>query len=159
MVDRVESDIEVEVERLGFELVEIERVGSSNRPILRLRIDRPEADEGQGITLENCAHVSRALEAILDGRNDLSERYVLEVSSPGVERPLVRARDFRRFVGRDIAILGRGPIHGRSKRVEGELIGLDESGEGEIILVRTEKGEEIAIPRDQTKKVHLVFRF
>ena len=159
MLDRVERDIESEVERLGFELVELERAGSSQRPILRLRIDRPDSTPENGITLDDCSTVSRALEAILDGRDDLSERYVLEVSSPGVERPLVRPRDFRRFTGQEIAVVGRSAIHGKSKRVEGELLGLDESGEVGTIRLRTAKGEELAIPRDQTKKVHLVFRF
>lgn len=159
MPDKVESDIEAEVEKLGYELVELERVGSKTRPILRLKIDRPESEGGQGITLEDCTRVSRALEAALDERHDLSERYVLEVSSPGVERPLIRDRDFRRFTGQEVAVHSRKPIHGSAKRVEGELIGLQETDEGEQILLRTAKGEELAIPRELTTKVHLVFRF
>lgn len=159
MADRLETDIEAEVERLGFELVELERAGSKNRPILRLRIDRPEAEPGSGVTLDDCTAVSRALEASLDERPDLSERYVLEVSSPGVERPLVRARDFRRFAGQEIAVQASRPIHGTAKRVEGELVGLEEGPDGERILLRTAKGEDLAIPRAFATKVHLVFRF
>jgi ribosome maturation factor RimP len=159
MADRLESDVEAEVERLGYELVDLERAGSRARPILRLRIDRPGEAAEQGITVEDCVLVSRALEASLDQRPDLSEKYVLEVSSPGVERPLVRPRDFSRFAGREIAVQATRPIHGNAKRVEGELIGLEQGADGERIRLRTANGEEIAIPRELASKVHLVFRF
>lgn len=159
MGDRLESDIGAEVERLGFELVELERAGSKTRPILRLRIDRLGPEPDPAITLDDCITVSRGLEPSLDQRDDLSDRYVLEVSSPGVERPLVRPRDFQRFAGREIAVHSKRAIHGSAKRVEGELIGLNEGTDGETILLRTAKGEELAIPRALASKVHLVFRF
>lgn len=159
MADRLHAEIEAEVERLGFELVELERAGSKNRPILRLRIDRPEAEAESGVTLGDCTAVSRAIEASLDERPDIAETYVLEVSSPGVERPLVKVRDYRRFAGREIAVQASRPIHGNAKRVEGELVGLEEGPDGERILLRTAKGEDLAIPRELATKVHLVFRF
>jgi ribosome maturation factor RimP len=159
MTDPLLTEIETEVERLGFELVELERAGSRARPILRLRIDRSDSTESNGVTLDDCTLVSRTLEKSLDERGDLSERYVLEVSSPGVERPLVRKRDFARFVGREIAVHGRSPLRGGSKRVEGELIGLEEGEEGEFIRLRTAGGDELAVPRAQTTRVHLVYRW
>ncbi|MEX0912219.1 MAG: ribosome maturation factor RimP, partial [Gemmatimonadota bacterium] len=124
-------------------------------------IDRPGAgpDTGDGVTLEDCTRVSRAVEAFLDGRPDMSARYVLEVSSPGVERPLVRRRDFERFAGREIAVHTTRPLHAGSKRVQGELIALEGDPEDERVLLRTESGEELRIPRDQTKKIHLVYRW
>jgi ribosome maturation factor RimP len=159
MADALEREIEAAVEGLGYEVVELERVGSRTRPILRLRIDRIGAEGDEGVTLEDCTRVSRALESSLDERGDLSERYVLEVSSPGVERPLVRARDFQRFAGREIALHGRSALHGNAKRVEGELLGLAvEEGE-ELVRLRTGAGEEISIPRSQTTKIHLVYRW
>src|SRR5690606_12489148 len=128
-------------------------------PILRLRIDRFDAAEGQGVTLEDCTRVSRALEAWLDEKPDLPERYVLEVSSPGIERPLVRRRDFERFAGREVAIQAKSAIHGNSRRVEGTLLGIDDSMDDERILLRTSAGEELAVPRERAMKVHLVYRW
>ncbi|HUE96983.1 MAG TPA: hypothetical protein VMN39_10000, partial [Longimicrobiaceae bacterium] len=81
------------------------------------------------------------------------------VSSPGVERPLVRPRDFERFAGQEVVVQATRPIHGNAKRVEGELIGLEEGLEGARILLRTAKGEDLAIPRELATKVHLVFRY
>ena len=72
--------------------------------------------------------VSRALEPWLDEHEGLSERYVLEVSSPGVDRPLVRARDFERFRGERIAVQGDDVLVDRARRLEGELLGLEGAG-------------------------------
>ena len=95
--DALLAPIRDHVATLGFELVDLRRAGTLQRPILQVRIDRPDSRPGQGVTADDCAAVSRALEVHLDQRGDVSERYVLEVSSPGVERPLVRRRDFERF--------------------------------------------------------------
>ena len=92
----VEWVLESEVEDLGFELVDARWGGSGRRPVLRIRIDREDSSPENGVTVGDCAKVSRALEARLDEHEALSERYVLEVSSPGVERPLKKARDFLR---------------------------------------------------------------
>jgi ribosome maturation factor RimP len=159
MTDRLDQEIETQLERLGFELVELERAGSRARPILRIRIDRPEASPGQGVSLEDCTRVSRALEAALEERREVPDRYVLEVSSPGIERPLVRRRDFERFRGREIAVLAKTALPGGGKRLEGELLGITEDEGGERIRLRTADGEEVEIPREGTKKVHLVHRW
>ncbi|MQA88938.1 MAG: ribosome maturation factor RimP [Gemmatimonas sp.] len=159
MVDPLSLQIESEVERLGFELVDMERAGSRARPVLRLRIDRPAGEPEMAVTLEDCVRVSRSLEAVLDERPDLAPRYVLEVSSPGVERPLVKKRDFERFAGREVAVhLKHGARPGTS-RVEGELIGIEETADGESIRLRTADDEVLSVPREQARKVHLVFRW
>lgn len=159
MADPLESVIEDQVERLGFELVELERAGSRARPVLRLRIDLPDGEPGRGVTLEDCARVSRAIEAFLDAREDLSERYVLEVSSPGVERPLVRRRDFERFRGREIAVVSKRTIHGSARRVEGELIGIEGDEGSERVLLRLPSGEEVAVPREHATRINLIYRW
>ncbi|MDX1494735.1 MAG: ribosome maturation factor RimP, partial [Longimicrobiales bacterium] len=100
--------MERRIEELGYELVEIRWGGSGKRPMLKVRIDRPDSVRGEGVTVDECAEVSRALEPWLDEHEGLSERYVLEVSSPGVNRPLVRARDFQRFRGEHVAVMSRG---------------------------------------------------
>ncbi len=154
----ITSEIEARVEDLGFELVELRWGGSSRRPMLKLRIDKPGSEPTTGVTVDECASVSRALEPYLDERDDLSEQYVLEVSSPGVDRPLVRARDFTRFRGERVAVKGSEKLLGRSTRLEGELLGLVEEGtEDEAVHIRLPDGEEVRVPRSEIRKTHLVF--
>lgn len=155
----LEREVEQRIEELGYELVELERAGTSRRPILRLRIDRPEADGGSGVTVDDCTRVSRALEAYLDDRPGLAPTYVLEVSSPGVERPLVRRRDFERFAGSPIALHGKAPLAGRGRKLEGSLIGVEGEGADERVLLRLSGGEEVAVPRGEVTRAHLVFRW
>jgi ribosome maturation factor RimP len=158
--DLLERELEGRVEALGLEFVELERAGSRARPILRVRIDRPGSDVGSGVTVDDCTRVSRALESYLDGAEGLSDRYVLEVSSPGVERPLLRRRDFERFTGRDIVVKGHAPLAGRKeKRLEGELVALDGEGEQEHITLRLADGSNVEIPRADIARAHLVFRW
>jgi ribosome maturation factor RimP len=156
---RLLEELEERVDRLGYELVELERAGSRSRPILRLRIDRPGAEPGAGISLEECARVSRAIEAALDEDSRVSERYVLEVSSPGVERPLVRRSDFERFAGQEVALLGRTVLADRSRRLEGELLGLRGETPDERIAIRLGNGEEIEVVHSDVERAHLVFRW
>ncbi|MGQ0562974.1 MAG: ribosome maturation factor RimP [Gemmatimonadota bacterium] len=153
--DALEREIEAHVAALGYELVELEQAGSKARPILRLRIDREESAPDQAVTLDDCTRVSRSVEAFLDAREDLGERYVLEVSSPGVERPLVKRRDFERFAGQEVALKTAHPVGELGKRVQGVLRGVSPADEIEIAI-----GNEIVrVPRDDVKKAHLVFRW
>lgn len=154
--DSLERELEARLDAMGFELVELERAGSRTRPVLRLRIDAAQGD--RPVTVEDCARVSRAIEPYLDAREDLPDRYVLEVSSPGVERPLVRARDYERFAGREVALTGYGPLAGRGRRLTGRLLGLAADGE-ERIRLELEDGEEVEIPRAEIARANLVFRW
>ncbi|HEX6307925.1 MAG TPA: ribosome maturation factor RimP [Longimicrobiales bacterium] len=160
MTDELERQIEERVAGLGYELVELERAGSKTRPILRVRVDVPGSEPGSGVSVEDCARVSRALEEYLDESPDLAERYVLEVSSPGVERPLVRTADFTRFAGREIAVKLSKPLASGARRVEGELVGL-ESGDGgdERIRLRLPDGSMTDIPRADVTRANLIFRW
>jgi ribosome maturation factor RimP len=160
VVPEIERELEHRVEDLGYELVEVRWGGSGQRPQLKLRIDRPDSGPGSGVTIDECASVSRALEPWLDEHEALSTRYVLEVSSPGVERPLIRSRDFERFCGERVAVTGRDLLLGRSTRLEGELLGLE--GEGsreEAVRLRLASGEEVSVPRSDIRKAHLVFEW
>ncbi len=159
MSDGLEQALEQRVEELGFELVELERAGSRTRPVLRLRVDRPDSEPGHGITIDECAEVSRAIGPLLDERLGGGASYVLEVSSPGIERPLTRSRDFRRFAGREVALKGYGPLAGRGRRLEGELLGLTRSGEEERIRLRLADGDEVEVPRSDVARAQLVFRW
>ena len=149
----LEREVEMRIESLGYELVELERAGSKARPILRIRIDKP-GTEG-GITLDDCSQVSRQLESYLDTYPGLSERYVLEVSSPGVERPLVKRRDFERFAGREVAIRTHSAVEELGKRFEGVLRGIDDR---DVVQLDVE-GRTVEVERDNIRKAHLVFRW
>jgi ribosome maturation factor RimP len=96
---------------------------------------------------------------MLDAREDLSDRYVLEVSSPGVERPLVRPRDWTRFAGQPVSVRGRGTLAGKARRLEGELLGLKGEGGEETVGLRLPGGEEVEFPLAEVEKANLVFRW
>jgi ribosome maturation factor RimP len=89
----------------GFELVELRQGGTARRPHLTVRIDRLGSEVGQGVTVEDCARVSRGLEAWLDGEGFAEGRYILEVSSPGVDRPLRKLEHWQRFMGKPVDVL------------------------------------------------------
>lgn len=159
MTDALEGRIESRIDELGFELVELERAGSRQRPVLRIRIDRPDSTPGQGVTLDDCALVSRSLEAFLEAAGDVPERYVLEVSSPGIERPLVRPRDFTRFAGEPVALRLTAPLEGHGRRLEGTLVGLKGDDPDAIVRIALEDGTTVDIPRADVARAHLVFRW
>jgi ribosome maturation factor RimP len=159
MVPEIHRELESRVADLGFDLVDVEWAGSARRPIVRLRVDRPNAVPGEtGITVDECARVSRGLEEWLDEHPAMPERYVIEVSSPGVDRPLVREGDFERFAGERVAVKGKEPLAGRERRLEGELLGFtrQEGGDGWVRL-RLDDGEEVEIPRGEISRAHIVY--
>jgi ribosome maturation factor RimP len=157
--EQLERVVEAVVERLGFVLVDLERAGHRSRPILRLRIDREDATPGGGVTVDECARVSRELEQELESRDELLASYILEVSSPGVERVLRKRRDFERSVGREVALRGFEPLAKGSKRIEGVLVGVEGSAANERLVVRLTDGDEVEIYLSSVAKANLVFRW
>ena len=150
--DDLEKLVEQEVAAAGYEVVEMRRGGSRSRPTIDVRIDRL---DGERITVDDCARVSRAIEPALDGSGLVAERYVLEVSSPGVERPLKRPPDWRRFVGRKAKVLS--PQLGG--RVEIEIIGLEGEAGTETAVVRDARGAEHRLPLADIKEARLSFHW
>jgi ribosome maturation factor RimP len=142
----------------GVELVTLHFGAEPGGPVLRVLIELPDADslpKGVGVTLDDCTRVSRELSRILDSHESLIPgNYRLEVSSPGIERPLVKARDYERFTGREVHLGTRTPIAER-KNFSGVLLGLRQ----DHVRLRLEKGEELEIPIEEIAKAHLVFRF
>ena len=157
--DALDRALEAEVEALGFEVVEIDLGGSKQRPLLRLRIDRPDSEPGKGVTIEDCTRVNRAVEHLLDERGDLGERYALEVSSPGLERPLVKRNDWVRFSGKEVAVKARKPIGEHGKRVEGVLLGRADAADANTARVELASKEVVDIPLDDVVRAHLIFRW
>lgn len=154
------AEVEARLEQMGFELVEAGWVGSPRRPILRIRMDLPDSVPGVGgVTIDQCSEVSRELEPWLDAHPDIPDRYVLEVSSPGVERPLTKPRDWDRFKGNRVMAKGEAFPGERGNRLEGELMGLEGGGEGAEVVLRLDDGEQVRIPLDRIQKAHLIYRW
>ncbi|MDB4891635.1 MAG: hypothetical protein JWL61_3490 [Gemmatimonadetes bacterium] len=151
MNEALERVVMQELDEAQFDLVELRQGGTKSRPVLEVRIDRR---DGQKVTVDDCARASRALEAKLDGGGLVSDRYVLQVSSPG-ERPLRTPDEWRRFLGRWASVLA--PDFGG--RLEGEIVAVDEDGGEVAVTLKPERGESKRIPLTAVKEARLAFRF
>lgn len=149
MNETLEAVVTAEVDAAGFDLVELRRAGSKARPLIEVRIDRR---DGKPVSVDDCATVSRQLEARLDDSGLVAERYVLQVSSPG-DRPLRTADDWRRFAGRWVSVLA--PEHGG--RFEGKVVAV-EGAAGEETALLTVDGKERQVPLAAVKEARLAFR-
>ncbi|HEX9691751.1 MAG TPA: ribosome maturation factor RimP [Gemmatimonadales bacterium] len=137
--ERLVPHVRACVAAMGYELADLRRRGSATRVILQVRIDRPDAAPGRGITVDECAEVSRALEAWLEDSGLVGPRYVLEVSSPGIERPLRWREHWVRFVGRDVRVrlAGIGRVKATIVRVleDRDAVELRIAGRDEVVNV------------------------
>ena len=132
-MDRRLADIvQPVIEGLGFELVRIRLMGGATR-ILQIMADKPEG----GIEVDHCGDISTAVSAVLDVEDPIEENYVLEVSSPGIDRPLTRLKDFEMWKGWEARIETTELIDGR-RRFKGTLGGV----EGDEVLIEIEDGKE-----------------
>jgi ribosome maturation factor RimP len=130
----LEAVVESRLDELGFDLVDVRRGGSRSRPLVEVRIDRR---DGERVTVEDCARASRGLEEWFDAPEHsalLGERYELQVSSPGMDRPLKKARDWQRFVGRR-ATVKSAALGGRK---EVEILGVEDA----VIVVAEGTGDK-----------------
>ena len=114
--------IEPVVEKLGFELVRVITIGQTN-PTLQIMIDIP--DNSRDITVDDCATVSHALSDLLDEKDPIKDKYILEVSSPGLDRPLTKLKHFARYIGYEIKAETDDKIENR-KRFKGKIASVDE---------------------------------
>jgi ribosome maturation factor RimP len=156
---------------MGYEFVDLEWGGSDARPILRLRVDRADSSPGNGVTLEDCVRVSRGVEPWLDAFRGLPERYTLEVSSPGVERPLIKRRDFVRFAGSEVQVHLRAAIEAvpSGARFDAHLAGVEDADPGVAdvggsearyaIRLRLKDGSEVRVDRGQVLRARTRYRW
>lgn len=142
---RLRALLEPTINMLGCELVAIEYFSQGSGQVLRVYIDKE-----SGITVDDCERVSHQISGVLDVEDAIEGRYVLEVSSPGLDRPLSEARDFERFSGREVRLRTDAPINGQ-RNFKGLLRGLRS---GEVILDMD--GQEVALPLDRVEKARLV---
>ncbi|HYC03458.1 MAG TPA: ribosome maturation factor RimP [Azospirillaceae bacterium] len=130
-VERIEGIITPTVEGMGYELVRVLITGGA-RPTLQIMAER---QDGAGMTVDDCAEISRAVSALLDVEDPIAGAYTLEVSSPGIDRPLTRLKDFSTYAGYDARVEANAMIDGR-RRFTGVLRGV----EGEDVLIETTEG-------------------
>ncbi|MFH5773078.1 ribosome maturation factor RimP [Paracoccus sp. NGMCC 1.201697] len=130
---RIAEIISPVIEDLGFELVRL-RLQGGKTATLQIMADRPDG----GINVDDCADISTAVSAVLDVEDPLEDAYHLEVSSPGIDRPLTRMKDFATFEGYEARLETNQPIDGR-KRFKGVLAGI----EGDEVLLNIEEAGEV----------------
>ena len=147
VLEKIEQLIEPALEEMGIELVDIEYLSEQNRRILRIYADKP-----TGINMGDCAMVSREIGNLLDVKDLLPQRYVLEVSSPGLNRPLKREKDFLCAIGQKIKVKTTAPLKGR--RYSGVL----QAFENGVLQLKLDD-VVVPIPREDVRKANLVFDF
>jgi ribosome maturation factor RimP len=131
---------------IGMEIVLIEIKGGSNRPIVRTYIDKP-----GGVTLEDCERFSKRLSVQLDVEDWIPFSYTLEVSSPGLNRPLVKETDFQRFTGKNAKVRTLAPIDGQ-RNFKGKILGFKEG----VVALEVLPGKQIHIALVEIEKANLM---
>jgi len=139
--------LEPVVAAAGYELVEIEFSPASARALLRVYIDRRDAEH---VTIDDCAAASAAISGVLDAADPIERAYELEVSSPGFDRPLRTRAHFERFAGGEAKVELDAPLEGR-KRFRGRLVAVD----GDQLVMEVD-GREWRLPLGRIHKARLV---
>lgn len=145
-VTRIEAIIGPSLDAMGYELVRV-RFSGTQRPVLQIMAER-KAD-GQ-MTIDDCEAVSRTVSALLDVEDPISTAYELEVSSPGIDRPLTRPKDYERFAGFEARVEMKRLVDGR-KKVRGQLLGLFDDK-----VALTVDGARVEIPLADVSAAKLV---
>lgn len=144
--DRVAALITGPLEGMGYELVRVQLSGG-DRPVLQIMAERA---DGAAMTVEDCADISHSVSALLDAEDPIAGAYTLEVSSPGIDRPLTRPQDFERFAGFEARIETQEPISGR-RRFKGRLLGLEDG-----VVSLAVDADTVHLPIEAIAKARLV---
>jgi ribosome maturation factor RimP len=147
-IDGVEPLIEPTLQAMGYALVRVSLIGGAGRPTLQIMAERI---DGVTMSVDDCADISHAVSAILDVEDPIVGAYTLEVSSPGIDRPLVKKGDYERFAGFEARLETAEPISGR-KRFRGRLLGAGE----EAVRMKLDTGEEVELPLARITRAKLV---
>ena len=146
--DKLETLLRPGVEALGFELWGVEYQSHARQSLLRIYIDAE-----QGVSVDDCAKVSHQVSGVLDVEDPITGEYTLEVSSPGMDRPLYHLEQYSRYIGSDITIRLRIAFEGRRK-FQGRLVAV----EGDEVVVLLD-GHEYVLPFEQIDKAQVVPSF
>src|SRR6185312_11757164 len=144
----IARDIEPEVKSLGYDLVRLAMIGGASDPTLQVMAERPDTRQ---LDLSDCERISRRLSEVLDLADPIAGSYRLEVSSPGIDRPLTRLKDFSDWKGYDARLTLAKPHEGR-KQFTGVLRGL----EGDLVLIRTKNDESHALSFSEISSAKLL---
>lgn len=151
ITDRVRELTEPLVTHVGMELVDVEFLREGGRWVLRLTLDKP-----GGVGLDDCQEISRQVEKLLDVEDVIEPAYALEVSSPGIERPLKTRAHFERFAGKDVEVKTFAPIGDPPrKNYKGRLLGMTPEDAVRIEI----DGTEYQVPLEKIAKAHLAIDF
>ncbi len=138
LTESLEETFRSQLDALGLELADLRIGGTAQRPLVQVRIEWPPSDPPRPVTVADCARASRALEAWLDQGGPMGSRYLLEVSSPGLERPLKWHRHWVRFVGRTITARLEG-----MGRVRARIVAVPDQA---TVVLQPEGGAERTLP-------------
>jgi ribosome maturation factor RimP len=152
-IARLTQLIEPEAKALGFDLVRVKMLGGKDDLTLQVMAERPETGQ---LTIDDCANLSRRISDKFDvleeqGVDPIEEAYRLEVSSPGIDRPLTRLKDFANWTGQEARIHLTAPVDGR-KQLTGDLAGVD----GDRITIDVKKHQPMTIAFDQVADAKLL---
>ena len=139
--------VEPTLQSMGFELVRVQYGSGSGRPTLQIMVER---QDRQPMAVEDCADISRQISALLDVEDLIEGAYALEISSPGIDRPLVRPDDYQRFAGFEARLELSQPLDGR-RRFRGRI---GELADGRVRII--EGAGEYRLPLEQINKAKLV---
>jgi len=138
LIDTLTRMIEPEAKALGFDLVRVAMFGGQSDPTLQVMAERPDTRQ---LTIDDCADLSRRISDLLDVNDPIEHAYRLEVSSPGIDRPLTRVKDFADWAGHEARITLAEKLDGQ-RQFKGELLGLD----GDTVLIRARDGQTARLP-------------
>ena len=144
----LERLIEPEVKSLGYDLVRVQMIGGASDPTLQVMAER--ADTRQ-LDITDCEAISRRLSEVLDSADPIEGSYRLEVSSPGIDRPLTRAKDYAKWAGHELNVSLSEPV-GDHRKLRGELLGID----GETVRIEDRKAGHVEVPLANIHSAKLV---
>ena len=156
VIDRIEKLVQPLLEDLGCELVDLEYQREQRGWVLRFFLDKE-----NGINLDDCAMASREISSLMDVENIISTAYSLEVSSPGIERPLKKSQDFKRFTGqlakiKTITSIDPDATGKNRKTFVGTLSGFEDE---DVLLILKNTTDAVRIPLQQIDKANLHYEF
>ena len=168
-IARITEIVEPEAKALGFDLVRVKIFGKSEagggisehgdeERALQIMAERP--DTGQ-LVIEDCAALSRRVSDAIDAREEAGEvliegAYRLEVSSPGIDRPLTRPKDFAKWAGHEVRVMLFSPVDGNRKTVQGDLLGIAGDTGGETVSLEDRKSGRVEFPLADIQSAKLV---
>lgn len=147
LLDMIKQLVAPFLEGINIDLVELKMQRQNRQMFLRFLVDKPSG----GISLEECAKLNEEIGQLLDNQDFIQESFVLEVSSPGLDRPLMTLKDFGRAIGKDVRIFLKETIQGKI-----EIAGTVTSVKGDSVVINADQ-EELEIPLEKINKAKYIF--